>query len=465
MRTRADILETLEESKIQSFHWKTMFTSGMGFFTDAYDLFIIGVVTTILAPIWHLGKAEIGILNATSLIAAAIGAILFGKLADRFGRKSVYGIEVIILTIGALLSATSQNFDQLLFWRFIIGLGIGGDYPTSAIIMSEYANRKNRGRLVTSVFAMQGFGLLVGPLVASGLLVSGISHDMIWRIMLALGAVPAAAVIYLRRTISETPRYLLEVKKDKAEAAKVVSTLTQHDVSSDDQTHSDGWTKRQFWVRVIGTAGSWFFLDIAFYGNSVSSTLIMRSLAPHASLLHTTLVSTLIFLVFAVPGYWVTAFTIDHIGRKTIQMLGFMMMALSFAGLYFIPNITMMTIPFLLIYGLSYFFTEFGPNTTTFVIPAEVFPTRWRAFGDGLSAGAGKMGAFLGVLFVPILLSRLSLTGTEGVMAVACILGMGTTLLVPELKHKSLSATYHDTDPGSDSSNTQSKVKNRHAVS
>ncbi len=463
MRTRSDILETLEESKLQSFHWKTMFTSGMGFFTDAYDLFIIGVVTTILAPIWHLGKAEIGILNATSLIAAALGAVLFGKLADRFGRKSVYGIEVIILTIGALLSATSQNFDQLLFWRFIIGLGIGGDYPTSAIIMSEYANRKNRGRLVTSVFAMQGFGLLVGPLVASGLLVSGLSHDVIWRLMLALGAIPAAAVIYLRRTIAETPRYLLEVKQNTSEAAKVVSSLTQHEVFASDEKYDDGWTKGQFWTRVLGTAGSWFFLDIAFYGNSVSSTLIMKSIAPNSSLLHTTLISTLIFFVFAVPGYWVTAFTIDRLGRKTIQMLGFIMMALSFAGLYFIPNITMMTIPFLLIYGISYFFTEFGPNTTTFVIPAEVFPTRWRAFGDGLSAGAGKMGAFLGALFVPILLNRLSLSGTEGIMAIVCLLGIGTTLLVPELKSKSLSATYRDSD--SDSGSSQSKVKNRHAVS
>ncbi|PWI58756.1 MFS transporter [Sulfoacidibacillus thermotolerans] len=463
MRTRADILEALEESKLQSFHWKTMFTSGMGFFTDAYDLFIIGVVTTILAPIWHLGKAEIGILNATSLIAAALGAIIFGKLADRFGRKSVYGIEVIILTIGALLSATSQNFDQLLFWRFIIGLGIGGDYPTSAIIMSEYANRKNRGRLVTSVFAMQGFGLLVGPLVASGLLVSGLSHDLVWRLMLALGAIPAAAVIYLRRTISETPRYLLEVKRDQEEAAKVVSSLTQRDVSASEDNRGDGWTRSQFWLRVLGTAGSWFFLDIAFYGNSVSSTLIMKSLVSHASLLHTTLVSTLIFLIFAIPGYWVTAFTIDRLGRKTIQMLGFIMMALSFAGLYFIPHITMMTIPFLLIYGLSYFFTEFGPNTTTFVIPSEVFPTRWRAFGDGLSAGAGKMGAFLGALFVPILLSRFSLSGTEGIMAVVCLLGIGTTMLVPELKARSLSAIYHDTDKDQDHS--QGKLKGRHAVS
>ena len=128
MQSQRSILEALEETPLQGFHWKTMFTAGMGFFTDAYDLFIIGVVTTLLSTQWNLSKTEIGILNATSLISAALGAVIFGRLADRFGRKAVYGLEVTILTLGALLSATSQDFTQLLIWRFIIGLGVGGDF-------------------------------------------------------------------------------------------------------------------------------------------------------------------------------------------------------------------------------------------------------------------------------------------------------------------------------------------------
>lgn len=415
-----------------------MFVAGMGFFTDAYDLFIIGVVTSILAPIWHLTKPEMGLLNATSLITAALGAVVFGKLADRLGRKKMYGLEVLILTVGALLSATSQNFTQLLIWRFVIGLGIGGDYPTSAIIMSEYSNRKNRGRLVTSVFAMQGIGLLVGPLVASGLLASGMSHDIIWRVMLALGAVPAAAVIYLRRKIAETPRYLLDVKRDAAAAAKVVTDLTASVVEVSRVAVEASLPTGILLKRLLGTAGSWFLLDIAFYGNSVSSTLIMKTVAPNASLLHSTLIASLIFLVFAVPGYWVAAFTMDRLGRKTIQMLGFAVMAVCFGTMFVFPYVTSVAIPFVLIYGLSYFFTEFGPNTTTFVVPAEVFPTTMRAFADGISAGSGKVGAFLGALFVPVLLTQVHLSGTEGIMSLVCILGIGTTLLIPETKSKTL---------------------------
>lgn len=441
MQSQQGILEALEETKLQRFHFKTMFVAGMGFFTDAYDLFIIGVVTTLLSTQWDLSKAQIGLLNATSLIAAAIGAVVFGRLSDRFGRKKLYGLEVTILTLGALLSATSQNFTQLLIWRFIIGMGIGGDYSTSSIIMSEFSNRKNRGRLVTTVFAMQGFGLLVGPLVASALLYSGISHDIVWRIMLALGAIPSAAVIYLRRTIQESPRYLIEVKRDIASAAQVVTNLVAKTVQVDDDRAIATSFVRQssFWFRLLGTAGSWFFLDIAFYGNSISSTLILHSLAPKASLLHATLLSAAIFFVFALPGYWVSAFTVDRLGRKTIQMLGFLVMAISFAGMALLPNITSYVLPFVLLYGMSYFFTEFGPNTTTFVVPAEVFPTQVRALANGISAGAGKIGAFLGALIVPTLLVHLQLSGTEGIMAIVSLCGLLTTLLIPEFKARSLS--------------------------
>ncbi len=440
MQSQQGILEVLEETPLQKFHWKTMFVAGMGFFTDAYDLFIIGVVTTLLGTQWNLSKAEIGLLNATSLIAAALGAVIFGRLADRFGRKKLYGLEVAILTVGALLSATSQNFEQLLIWRFIVGMGIGGDYSTSATIMSEFSNRKNRGRLVTTVFSMQGFGLLVGPLVASALLWSGISHDVVWRIMLAIGAIPAAAVIYLRRKIQETPRFLVEVKQDAASAANVVSELVHQDVTEKNEVSSTPFLKQSsFWFRLLGTAGSWFFLDIAFYGNSISSTLILHSIAPNASLIHATLLSAAIFLIFALPGYWISAFSVDRIGRKKIQFFGFLVMTLSFACIAWIPNLTAYVMPFVIIYGISYFFTEFGPNTTTFVVPAEVFPTEIRAFANGISAGAGKIGAFLGALVVPILLAHFSLPGTEGIMAIVSVLGMLTTLLIPEFKERSLS--------------------------
>ncbi len=185
-----------------------MFISGVGFFTDAYDLFIIGVVMALLKPMWHVGKLEEGLVESTALLAAAIGALLFGRIADMVGRKRIYGVEVLVLAAGAIACAFCPNIWWLIGFRFILGIGIGGDYPVSATIMSEYAGKAHRGMLVTLVFAMQAAGLIVGPLFAAGLLLTHLSHDVIWRILIAFGALPALAVYGARRHLKESPRFL-----------------------------------------------------------------------------------------------------------------------------------------------------------------------------------------------------------------------------------------------------------------
>jgi PHS family inorganic phosphate transporter-like MFS transporter len=200
----SETLTKLDESSINKSHWRIVITAGMGFFTDAYDLFIIGVVTTILAPIWHLTTGQLALLNGASLVAAAFGAIFFGLLSDKLGRKKMYGVEVAILFFGALLSAASPSYAWLLISRIIVGLGIGGDYPSSAVVVSEHSPRKRRGFLVLLVFAMQALGLVVGPLLASLLLSTTLSDHVVWRILLGLGAIPAASVFYLTSPIQET---------------------------------------------------------------------------------------------------------------------------------------------------------------------------------------------------------------------------------------------------------------------
>ena len=186
-----------------------MFVSGMGFFTDAYDLFVIGIVVALLKPEWNLSTGQVSLLNSATLAASAVGAIVFGRVADILGRKKIYGYEVLILAIGAIASAFAPNYTFLLVARIVLGIGIGGDYPVSATIMSEYSGKQSRGRMVGLVFAMQGAGLIVGPLVASILLASGIGDNIIWRILLGLGAIPGLAVFYLRRQIHETPRFAI----------------------------------------------------------------------------------------------------------------------------------------------------------------------------------------------------------------------------------------------------------------
>lgn len=432
----SSLYSALDDATLNRKHWLTVVTAGMGFFTDAYDLFIIGTVTAILTPIWHLSTGQLSLLNSISLLASVAGAVVFGKLMDVFGRKAMYGVEVTILVVGALASAFSTNFVELLIFRIVLGIGVGGDYATSAVITSEYANRKNRGRLIGTVFAMQGFGLLAGPLFAAILLGSGVPHGVAWRLMLGFGAIPAASVVYLRRKIKETPRFTLAVKGDVDSTVEAVRWTTGKDVSRVQESSTNQLKSRKarlsdpiFIKRLLGTAGTWLLMDVAFYGNGVSSQVILKALfGAKASLLHNTVVAALIFLIFAVPGYWVAVFFMDKLGRKRIQWQGFLVMAVGYGLIMVVPGIVKLPLLFLLVYGITYFFIEFGPNETTFVYPSEIFPTAIRGTADGLSAAGGKVGAFVAALMMPTVVKHLGLPDTMGILAVVSFAGVALTL-------------------------------------
>ena len=448
----AGLLQTLDDAKISRFQIKTMFVSGMGFFTDAYDLFVIGIVVSLLKTQWSLSTSQVSWLNSATLLASAFGAIIFGRVADMLGRKRIYGYEVLILAAGAIASAFSPNYTFLLVSRIVLGIGIGGDYPVSATIMSEYSGKQSRGRMVGLVFAMQGAGLVVGPLVASILLGAGISDNLTWRLLLGLGAIPGLAVYYLRRQIHETPRFALAGGATEEAEAAIADATGQGSgkVAPGESTArvphgvADGFLElirnRRLLVWLIGAAGAWMLLDFCYYGNTISQPEIIKLANPHASELTTILLQLAIVAVFAVPGYIVAILLLDKVGRKSIQLLGFAAMALMFLLIGLIPGVSTTLAPFLILYGVSYFFTEFGPNMTTFIYPAELFPTHVRTTGHGISAGCGKLGAFVGAfLFPDILASHLGLRGAmviSGVVAAAGLLLTGFTL--PETRGKSL---------------------------
>src|SRR3984957_13678623 len=223
--TTADNFSALDESGISRFQLKIMFVSGMGFFSDAFDLFVIGIVVALIKTQWSLSTNQVSWLNSATLLASAVGALVFGRVADMLGRKRIYGFEVLILAAGAIASAFAPNYTFLLISRIVLGIGIGGDYPVSATIMSEYSGKQSRGRMVGLVFAMQGLGLIVGPLIASIFLASGVSNNLTWRLLLGLGAIPGLAVFYLRRQIHETPRFAMAGgATEEAEAAIAAAT-------------------------------------------------------------------------------------------------------------------------------------------------------------------------------------------------------------------------------------------------
>src|SRR5258706_5371419 len=433
------LTNALDEVSISRFHLGAVLVSGMGFFTDAYDLFVIGIASTLITKDWNLSSGSLALLNSTMLAAAFLGAFVFGRFADVAGRKRVYWIVAAIMIVGAVGSALSPSFWVLIAFRFLLGFGVGGDYPVSAVLMSEYANRKDRGKLVGMVFGTQALGLIVGPLIALALLGAGTSDGVAWPIMLGLCAVPAAAVIYLRRKMPESPRYQIQVPGQTDQAAAQISDFTRGQVNGNGtgaSRHELGLraflTNRRWLIMLAGTAGTWFLLDYAYYGNTISTPQILTRISPAASTMTNTALQLPTSVAAPVPGYVLAIARLDRIGHRRLQLLGFAMMALCFLIIAVVPGMTTMIVPFLLVYGVSYFFTEFGPNMTTFVMPSELYPVTMRATGHGISAGVGKLGAFIGVFLFPLLQTSLGLRGTLLLTAGASGVCSPLTPVLPE---------------------------------
>jgi PHS family inorganic phosphate transporter-like MFS transporter len=409
---------------------RVLMVSGIGFFTDAYDLFVIGIVSTLLKGQWHLGTGQLALLNAVMLGAAFLGALFFGRLADAIGRTRVYWISALLMVLAAVGSALSPSLVVLTAFRFLLGFGVGGDYPVSAVLMSEYADHKDRGRQVGLVFSAQAVGLIVGPLLALALLGGGAGAPVTWRVLLGVGAIPAAAAVWLRRKLPEPPRFEASATRSPEQGHRMPVQPTSGSATVTGLRAFLG--SRRLLVLLAGTAGCWFLLDYAYYGNTISTPRIISLITPHASEMTTIAIQLAIFAVAAVPGYVLAIARMDRIGHRKLQLIGFIMMGACFAVIGLVPGMTTAVAPFLVVYGVSYFFTEFGPNVTTFVLPGELFPTQVRATGHGISAGIGKFGAFVGVFLFPVLQGSLGLRGTLLLTAGISALGALLTLVLPE---------------------------------
>ncbi|KAL8525199.1 hypothetical protein ACS0TY_014718 [Phlomoides rotata] len=502
------VLNALDVAKTQLYHFTAIVVAGMGFFTDAYDLFSVSIVTRLLGRIYYTkaGAPKPGTLppgvsmNVTgvALVGTLCGQLFFGWLGDKMGRKKVYGMTLLIMVVCSVASGLSFGstpkgvMATLCFFRFWLGFGIGGDYPLSATIMAEYANKKTRGAFVAAVFAMQGFGILFSSIVS--LVVStAFDHkfkaptyeqnpaastvpeaDYVWRIILMFGALPAALTYYWRMKMPETARYTALVAKNAKQAAQDMGRVLNVEIEAEQEkveelserkSNNFGLFSKEFVRRhglhLFGTTSTWFLLDIAFYSQGLFQKDVLSNVGwiPPAKTMNAVhevftiaKAQTLIALCGTVPGYWFTVAFIDIIGRFAIQLLGFIMMtvfmfAIAIPYNHWLDN----HVGFVVMYGFTFFFANFGPNATTFVVPAEIFPARLRSTCHGISAAAGKAGAIVGAYGFLYASQNKDKTKTDvgfppgigiknSLIVLGCInaLGVVCTFAVPEAKGKSL---------------------------
>lgn len=519
-------LAEIDKAPFGWYHVRAIVVAGIGFFTDAYDIFAINLVTAMLGVVyWHdaPGKSAGKIpTNSDTAIKVAtsggtvLGQVGFGWAADIVGRKRMYGLELILIIFATLAQSLSSDSRAIsitgliIFWRVLMGVGIGGDYPLSSIITSEYvalahtvyhftdnarfATTKWRGAMMGSVFAMQGVGqfcaAMIALIVTSGFKesletassagncggVCGLAVDKMWRVIIGFGAVPGCIALYFRLTIPETPRYTFDVARDVDKADvdvktymsgrlgegkpdEIVRAAAQQDAVDklelpkaswgDFYRHYSQWKHGKV---LLGTAGSWFFLDVAFYGLGLNNSIILQAIgyskgANMYKVFYNTAVGNLIIVCAgAIPGYWLTVATVDTVGRKPIQLIGFILLTIIFVIIGFAYH-KLHEGGLLALYILAQLFFNWGPNATTFIVPGECFPTRYRSTSHGLSAASGKLGAIVAQTVFGPLRTRGAPPGSDAspwlnhvmeIFALFMLCGCLTTLLIPETKRKTL---------------------------
>ncbi len=438
----------IDEEKFKVFHWQAIVTTGLGVFCDGYDLSSIGIVLPLV--LGTFGNAKIGgfesaMLAASALVGAAVGALVFGLLGQN-GRKRFYGLDVLLMGVMAIAQAFAPDLTWLIVLRFILGIGIGADYVLSPTIMAEHANRANRGKVIGIGFGvMWPLGALFAGLLNLLLAGLGVSHDLQWRIVLAAGAVPAFTVLYLRRRMPETARYLARLAADPQAASDVIRRISGQSVASPVQdTRSFGEVFRKHARMIFSAALLWLVFDIVIYsGILFGPSLIAKSLG-----LGPIEFSLLMSILFGLPAVLFYALVgLDGFGRKPVQVWGFVAAAIMLV-VFAVLKQYVAAIPLLgmIVFGL-YTVAINGPAAVSGagILGVELSPTRIRTVGQSITVVGGRIGASISAFLFPLFFTRLGEVGVISLLAGVALLGaILTQILVPETAGVSLETLNDD---------------------
>jgi PHS family inorganic phosphate transporter-like MFS transporter len=458
-------------------------TAMLSNYSTSYNVVNISLVLPIL-EILHSANDEALASCASSLLAGMIvGQLVGGALGDSFlGRLGALRLVMLLQIIASLgsvfLNVNGEHFYNLLAtWRFLLGVGAGGVYPLAAVLSREQGkvesnshdedeDKNNQAYRVVLTFSTQGLGFVTVPIVAIFLFQLTDDLNVIWKLLLGLGCVPGFILMILQcrlyaqernqnESISQTENEIEDNEISSGNDSEEPEEFDDDGVSSESRLQGDGWFKSLLYEpglvkKVLGTAGTWFFFDIIFYGNTIFQPIVVEA-AFGAGEAETPIQElsemsrrSLILTSIALPGYFVAA---AMIGKRTlcltqtpryVMMQGFAAMAIlySYIGINWSH---LQNYPALLIflYGMTFFFANYGPNTTTFILPSLMYSPDNRSTWNGISAACGKLGALAGAsLFAPAadeLGDNIVMLLCAGMSVIALIL---TCFFVPKVQYE-----------------------------
>ncbi|MGE3986894.1 MFS transporter [Pseudorhodoplanes sp.] len=418
-----------------------------GTLLDGFSIFSLGVAMPLLTSRFDLGPLMVGLIGSALVLGAAIGAAFGGAAADRFGRKPLLIIDMAILATGAVFSGAAENALAVLFGQFLIGVGIGIDFPVSASYVSETMPKRARSRMMVATIALQSVGMLMAAAIALPLLqLHGSAID--WRFIVGATGAGAFAFMLARMWLPESPRWLLEHgHPDKA--AHVVTGLARVAIDrpmSAPPSAERGMSvlfSRPYRVRTALVSVPWFLMDIATYGVGLFTPVILAALhlgakahdpvaADFAAAQGSATID--LFLLF---GFLIGLWAVPRFGRLHMQVVGFAGMTLGMLILLAAvlssgsasPHIALIFLGFVL-FNLA---MNAGPNATTFTLAPELFPTAVRASASGFAAAAAKTGATLGIFLLPQVKEFWGVAGVLFLMAIVSTLGAAITLILGKI--------------------------------
>jgi MFS family permease len=405
--------------------------SAMGIFLDGFDLFIIAIALPLIAVQMRANSWAQGIIGAAAVIGAIAGALTLGRLADRFGRRLLFIVDLAVFAIASMLSALAWSIPSLIAFRFLVGIGVGADYPIAAAYLAEFMPARARGRMLVAAFSFQAFGMLAGAATGIAILLLDPSSGA-WRWMLAAGLVPTLVLVAARSGVPESEHWRRhsETRAAQGPAASYWSLFSD-----------------RLLARTVLATVPWSLMDVTLYGVGMFTPTILAalSLIGRGTFVSTDIASsegTAALDVFLLVGFALNIWLVERWGRIRLQTLGFLGMAIGLALLSLSalqpaePRRVALVLAGFAIFNLM---VNAGPNATTYLLPAELFPTELRASGHGLAAAAGKLGAAVGIFFLPVLKARVGIATTVAIAAAVSLMGLTVTwLLGVETAGKSL---------------------------